>query len=253
MMATQSLESFTIDVLDRFSAQGNQDRNWLISNEISKTLGGSSLTMGAICVTDSVPLWMRSTMGDDWLTEYVDQKHYQADKLTAHTKISSNPLIVAAGTETDRESIGWYNLNHALSDAGFKALYLTPFEGGNAGVRTAVTFNTALTPREMTDPIRLQKIRILSTFMVGYIGAPEPEAPASAGKVALRPRAVLSPRERETIIYIAQGFRNNQIAHIMNIAEVSVRKNIISVRRKLGATTREQAVAIAVKDGLISL
>ncbi len=252
-MAIQSLENFTIDLLDNFDLQGDQERNWLIANKISEALGGSSLTMGAIGVTDDSPLWMRSSMGVDWLTEYVDQKYYEADRLTAHTKISANPLIVAAGTETDRGTAGWYNLNHALSDAGFKSLYLTPFSGGCAGVRTAVTFNTALTPQEMSDPVHLRKIRILSTFMAGYIGAPESDAPTSAGKVTLTPRAMLSPRERETITYIAQGFRNSQIAHIMNIAEVSVRKNIVSVRRKLGATTREQAVAIAVKDGLISL
>lgn len=88
--------------------------------------------------------------------------------------------------------------------------------------------------------------------MIANIGAPGILPGQDDGKVILA-KAALTPRERETLTYLAKGMRNTQIAHKMGIEEVSVRKNTISARSKLGASTREQAVALAVKHGLIQL
>ena len=139
-----------------------------------------------------------------------------------------------------------------MVDAGYNTLYLTPFATGEADQRSAVTFNSKLSLHEMNDPKLLRKIRILSTFMIANIGAPGILPGQDDGKVILA-KAALTPRERETLTYLAKGMRNTQIAHKMGIEEVSVRKNTISARSKLGASTREQAVALAVKHGLIQL
>jgi len=55
----------------------------------------------------------------------------------------------------------------------------------------------------------------------------------------------LSPREREVLTWLANGYRPDQIAYRLNIGYRTVDKYINSAKRKLNARTRDQAVAKA--------
>ena len=55
----------------------------------------------------------------------------------------------------------------------------------------------------------------------------------------------LSPREAEVLVWLANGFRPEQIAHRLNIGYRTVDKYINNAKRKLNAKTRDQAVAKA--------
>lgn len=57
------------------------------------------------------------------------------------------------------------------------------------------------------------------------------------------PKRPLSPREYETILYISKGMRPKEVAHTMGISEASVRLYLKNARLKLGARTKEEAVA----------
>ncbi|MBW8270378.1 helix-turn-helix transcriptional regulator [Caldovatus aquaticus] len=61
----------------------------------------------------------------------------------------------------------------------------------------------------------------------------------------------LSPRERECLSWLAAGLRNDRIAERMGIARATVDLHLARARRKLGAATREQALAKALSFGLI--
>lgn len=61
----------------------------------------------------------------------------------------------------------------------------------------------------------------------------------------------LTPRERECLLWLARGLRNDGIAHRMGLRPVTVEFHLANARRKLGARTREQALAIAVHKGLV--
>lgn len=63
---------------------------------------------------------------------------------------------------------------------------------------------------------------------------------------------LLSPREREVLLWLASGLRTAEIAHRMGIEPVTVGLHLQGARRKLGARTREQALAIALRDRHIS-
>lgn len=56
----------------------------------------------------------------------------------------------------------------------------------------------------------------------------------------------LSRREKEVLQWLSSGLRNDQIAYRMNISVATVNFHMQSVRRKLGAKTREQALAISI-------
>ena len=94
------------------------------------------------------------------------------------------------------------------------------------------------------------------TFFAG--GAPESPAcdlfeSYKKDATKLLGAAALSPRESESLSLLAQGHRNKAIALAMDISEPTVEFHISNARKKLGTKTREQAVALAVHRGLISL
>jgi LuxR family quorum sensing-dependent transcriptional regulator len=67
---------------------------------------------------------------------------------------------------------------------------------------------------------------------------------------ALRPPQ-LSPRERDCLAFVADGCADWEIAERLSVAETTVITHVQNARRKLGARTRAQAVALALLAGLI--
>jgi DNA-binding NarL/FixJ family response regulator len=63
----------------------------------------------------------------------------------------------------------------------------------------------------------------------------------------------LTPREIEVLRHIAGGNRNRDIAERLFISEETVKVHVKHVMEKLGASDRTQAVAIAVRRGIIQL
>lgn len=59
----------------------------------------------------------------------------------------------------------------------------------------------------------------------------------------------LSPREREILALLSDGFDNRQIAERLSISEKTVRNHVSSVYDKLGVGTRAQAVVFARERG----
>ena len=63
----------------------------------------------------------------------------------------------------------------------------------------------------------------------------------------------LTPREIEVLRKIATGNRNRDIAELLFISEETVKVHIKHIMEKLGARDRTQAIAIAVRRGIIQL
>jgi DNA-binding CsgD family transcriptional regulator len=65
--------------------------------------------------------------------------------------------------------------------------------------------------------------------------------------------ARLTPREVETATWIARGRTYAEIARLLSITEDTAKFHIENVRRKLGATNRTHAIALALVNCLIRL
>lgn len=63
----------------------------------------------------------------------------------------------------------------------------------------------------------------------------------------------LSKREQECLNLIAQGFRYQQIAFQLGTSVRTVEKQISSARIKLNAATIPEAIAIAIRESLVSI
>ena len=62
----------------------------------------------------------------------------------------------------------------------------------------------------------------------------------------------LSKRENQVLTLLAQGAPNKEIALELGISERTVKAHVTSIFNKLGASSRAEAVAIAMRSGLLS-
>ncbi len=63
----------------------------------------------------------------------------------------------------------------------------------------------------------------------------------------------LSTRDKEILLWLAEGKSNWDVSVILKISERTVRFHVNNAMRKLDAVNRTQAVAIAMREELIGL
>lgn len=114
--------------------------------------------------------------------------------------------------------------------------------------RKIFTYCTDLTSTEVKARGYLVRIRFLAAILATQLLPLDDTISASE---LYFPNNNLTAREVESLTLLAHGYRNQRIAETLGIAEVTVRKHINAVRIKLGANTREQAIAIALQHRFI--
>jgi two-component system, NarL family, response regulator len=63
----------------------------------------------------------------------------------------------------------------------------------------------------------------------------------------------LSERELDVLRLLSQGLANRQIAAALALSEHTVKLHLVSIFAKLSVSNRTQAVAVAVRRGMIAL
>ncbi|MFC1673063.1 response regulator [Pseudomonadota bacterium] len=63
----------------------------------------------------------------------------------------------------------------------------------------------------------------------------------------------LTEREKECLLWLARGLRNDRISEKLGIKPVTVQLHIDKAKKKLHAATREQALSIAIQIGAVQL
>jgi two-component system nitrate/nitrite response regulator NarL len=75
--------------------------------------------------------------------------------------------------------------------------------------------------------------------------------PALGGQLTGDGRPVITPRERQILLHLANGLKNDEIGRELFISAETVRTHIRRTLGKLGAPTRTAAIATAFRTGLI--
>ena len=89
-----------------------------------------------------------------------------------------------------------------------------------------------------------------------HVGRPTlaPEAAQALIQARREPRELgfdLTEREREVLALLAEGLSNPDIAERLIVSRSTIKFHVSSILSKLGAGSRTEAVAVAVKEGLL--
>jgi DNA-binding NarL/FixJ family response regulator len=68
-----------------------------------------------------------------------------------------------------------------------------------------------------------------------------------------RVAATLTKREIQILTYVSEGNTNKQIACSLGISQQTIKTHVSTILRKLNANDRAHAVAMAIRNGWISL
>jgi DNA-binding NarL/FixJ family response regulator len=97
----------------------------------------------------------------------------------------------------------------------------------------------------------LQVVAAISATVAGF-AVTVPRAPAGPPE-RMRIAEDLTAREVEVLRLMARGYRNKQLAAMLNISEHTAKFHVSSVLAKLGARTRTEAVTIGMTRGLVAI
>lgn len=97
-------------------------------------------------------------------------------------------------------------------------------------IRRAVDGDSVLSPEMMTKLVQSMR------NPVAHVATPSADA--------------LTPRERETLAWLAQGASNKEIARSLDVAESTIKVHVQNILRKLELNSRVQAAVYAVEHGL---
>lgn len=97
----------------------------------------------------------------------------------------------------------------------------------------------------------------LQRIMKGEISIPSALARELLSNVRRRPEqpgrpVLLTPREQQALVLLADGLSNKQIARRLGISEHGAKRHVANVLAKLNSPNRTLAVVIALKEGLLS-
>lgn len=240
-----SFIDFISQAHEAFRPEDSAAKRWDMANMLMKRLGGTALNIGAIQIDKTEPTWMLSSMSADWLHKYVNDGLYKTDPFIPMLKTRNTPIELNTSLRKATQP-----LNAQLFEAGYHFLYGLPFSGSDLSERKIVTYCSDLPRAELVARGYLDRIRILAAILVTQVYPLDSGAPMPDQYFSQNP---LSRREAESLTLLAQGLRNQRISEALGVAEVTVRKHINAARKKLGALTREQAVAIALQHGFIRL
>ncbi len=82
-------------------------------------------------------------------------------------------------------------------------------------------------------------------------GLPSAERPPATRPAELPARSAVTPRECQILAWVREGKSNQQIADALAISPLTVKNHVQKILRKLQASNRAQAVAIAMDLGLL--
>jgi len=100
---------------------------------------------------------------------------------------------------------------------------------------------------------RMPPRQLLETIRQVHLGKTTIPPEVSAHLIEHMSDEQLSPREIEVLRYVAEGNRNRDIAQTLFISEETVKVHLKHIMEKLGANDRSEAIAIALRRGIMQL
>lgn len=181
-----------------------------------------------------------------WTLEYSERRWHEIDPIQMHAERSLVPFFWDSGEFQSGVTGAQQAILSRAADHGIVQGYTVPI---HSPWEPAVPRGScSVVPACATiDRRTYVAVQAMSTHL--YAAATRHGERASPR----RPPRTLSPRERQCLVLAAQGKSDWAIGQILNISEHSVHHTIEKAKRKLGVSTRVQAIVEAMRSRQICL
>jgi len=181
-----------------------------------------------------------TTWPEEWLLRFGDRNYVVVDPVVRQLRTQNRPLRWGPTARAGDEE-GTRILTEA-SEFRMNAGYAVPIYS-REGLSVIVSMGTEHYELGKTDEICLHMASIYLHAALERLRAQNTPPPRGSR---------LTPRERECLVWVASGKTDWEISQILKIAEQTVHEYVQNALIKLNATTRAQAVAIAISTRQIS-
>ena len=188
---------------------------------------------------------LQTTLADAWVARYQDCGYAEIDPFLSRCCATFRPIStgIAYADQHRGLSAAQMNLIDEASNYGINAGFSSTIR--RAGQRGLAGWNIGSSlSRNEVDALRLHSEASLR--LAAW------HAHEALEQARRQPSGRLSPREVQCLQFLAQGYRTKDIARALDLSNAAVELYLRNARRKLGAATREQAIAIATVQGVVS-
>lgn len=229
---------------DRLNSARDSRDVWMSSLQVLSDLGLSKVVFFDLSKA-TAPVIL-SNAGADWTDEYTATVLAGRDPFPLNCLSRVDPVLTGIGHMEGQDYLSDAALeqvaqgSESLNIRTGLSITLCPDQTG-AGIGLNLMSNHSVA--EFSQLRAEQEAVWRAWCQLTYAGLSKQPAPL--------PVAILSVRESDCLALVADGLRTNEIAYRLGISDGTVEMHTRNARAKLGAKTRDQAVAIAVRSGLV--
>jgi DNA-binding CsgD family transcriptional regulator len=245
------MDAAVLQCADRLDAARNIEDAWGVAVQGLAKLGVSWCHYAHVALPGDAQarpaaLMRLSTLPEAWRAHHTAMSFWRVDAAVRHCATSLAVMPTGLGFARAAGDTGWARMCADAEAIGLGDGLAVPLRGlpgaaygafslitAERGAGFAAWRRTSGTPAVLIAHLAAQRLMLLA----------EAEAPR-------RPR--LSPRERECLLWLVAGLRSDRIAERLGLSRATVDLHLSRARRRLGARTREQAVARALMFGLLT-
>ncbi|MEP6355799.1 MAG: LuxR C-terminal-related transcriptional regulator [Hyphomicrobiales bacterium] len=235
------------------------DCAWRAGLRFFESLGFEAVTYGTLDKKNDKLLGFYSNLDSNFLAYYAGRHYDDVDPLVLHCLKNSNPVhysyrgasqVKLTGSDKELKVLG------ACYEAGVHSSFVVPFHNdifsGMAGICLAGKM-TDLECRALVEAHRSEILVAGALLNSHLVGVPSSlQCSQSWFGFCNNPEGI-TPRETEVLKWLSQGLRNDRVAERMDVTPATINFHMGSIKKKLGARTREQALVIAMRKGIIAL
>ncbi len=182
----------------------------------------------------------------EWMARYEERAYYRVDPVVAHCARSLIPLrwgrFLAAACEP-----AVVTLFDEAESYGIRAGLALGVGGSPTGERGMICLATGRPDEAIGEQVRRAEPQLLTLAPYIHETARRILLPQVFSEVDFN----LTSRERECLLWVAEGKTSSELAELLNISEVTAIFHLKNALTKLGARSRAQAVARAVLLGIL--
>ncbi|MEM7210949.1 MAG: LuxR C-terminal-related transcriptional regulator [Pseudomonadota bacterium] len=192
-----------------------------------------------------------STMPRSWLDHYNDAEYYRIDPGLQRVRNATGPIPMSFhnGHPTYQAEGRACAMFDEMKSFKARGSYFVPFRRKAGAPAASVNFLTDCEGSQFDFWLQAHAVKLHLCATVAHTRIFELMQPCAEDE----PPVALAPREREVLQWLAQGLKTTRIAERMNISDRTVEFHLKNARSRLGASTREQALAKALTLGLIDV